>query len=290
MDSCIEYSKYISPMDEIAAYEAIWDIWDNVSYKKIADKFSQYQDCIPSSFVERRTLDFYKREMLDILHNLAFPIGALINNTMDYPDKLKSAEYPLELLYVAGNTNYLYRKGVSVVGTRHPTENGIKRTKKLVRLLVENNLVIYSGLADGIDTTAHRTAIEEGGRTVAVIGTPLNTTYPKRNIELQKELIKNHLVVSQVPFIHYSKQDYRINRTFFPERNKTMSALSDATIIVEAGETSGSLIQAKAALKQGKKLFILQNCFENRTITWPAKFEQKGAIRVREISDILNNI
>ena len=76
------------------------------------------------------------------------------------------------------------------------------------------------------------------------------------------------------------------NRLFFPERNVTMSALTEATVIVEAGETSGTLIQARAALHQGRKLLILESCFQNRALTWPERFEKKGAIRVRDYDDI----
>ena len=87
--------------------------------------------------------------------------------------------------------------------------------------------------------------------------------------------------------MRYKAQGAHVNRFFFPERNKTMSALSEATIIVEASETSGTLTQARAAFDQGRKLFILESNFQNPAITWPAKFEQRGAIRVREIDDIL---
>ena len=93
-------------------------------------------------------------------------------------------------------------------------------------------------------------------------------------------------MISQVPIKRYHEQNFRVNRIFFPERNATMSALSQATIIVEAGETSGSLIQARAALKQGRKLFILDSCFMNSNISWPHKYAEKGAIRVRDIDDI----
>lgn len=90
--------------------------------------------------------------------------------------------------------------------------------------------------------------------------------------------------------IRYSNQDYRLNRFFFPERNKTMSALSLGTIIVEAGETSGSLIQASAALEQNRKLFILDSCFQNSELTWPAKYLGKGAFRINKYQDISSEL
>lgn len=92
--------------------------------------------------------------------------------------------------------------------------------------------------------------------------------------------------MNQVPIWRYSTQDYRSNRLFFPERNATMSALRQATVIVEASDTSGRLAQARAALQQGRKLFILDNCFRNPKLTWPARFEAQGAVRVTGIDDI----
>ncbi len=290
MSILIEYPKFLSPIREIAAYEALWDNWQDASYRKIAIKFADSPGAIPSSFVDDDMIDRYKRDIRMIIEESSISLNVLLNHTLDYPRRLRDAEYPVELLYCVGNLNYLSTSGISVVGTRHPTSEGIIRTKKLVKLLIENNYTIYSGLAEGIDTVAHRTAIECGGRTIGVIGTPLNEVYPKSNLSLQKEIARNHLLVSQVPFIRYTKQDFRVNRGFFPERNKTMSALSLATVIVEAGETSGSLIQARAALKQNRKLFILNNCFENKAITWPEKFEKKGAIRVKDFSDIIENL
>ena len=155
-----------------------------------------------------------------------------------------------------------------------------------MRELVKDGFVIVSGLAKGIDTAAHTAAIALGAPTIAVIGTPLSQTYPKENAELQRTIAENHLLISQVPFVRYSRQTYRGNRLFFPERNVTMSALTEATIIVEAGETSGTLTQARAALAQRRKVFILDSCFRNPALTWPARFQQQGAVRVAEYNDI----
>ena len=124
-----------------------------------------------------------------------------------------------------------------------------------------------------------------GGETVAVIGTPLSTVYPRENADLQRKIAEEYLLISQVPVSRYEKRDFRWNRAFFPERNATMSALSVATVIVEAGETSGALIQARHALQQGRKLFILENCF-HRGLEWPERLEAQGAVRVREYRDI----
>lgn len=285
-----ESRRYLSPMTEMAAYEALWVGWRDISYRKIALKFANSPEASPSSFVEDDIIEKYRNEIIGIAKKFSVSMNVLLNHTYDYPAKLRDAEYPVELLYAMGNLEYLHTRGISVVGTRHPSTEGVSRTRKLVKMLVENDFTIYSGLAEGIDAAAHTAAIRYGGRTVAVIGTPLDIAYPKSNASLQEMIAQKHLVISQVPFLRYKSQDFRINRGFFPERNKTMSALSEATVIVEAGETSGSLIQANAALKQGRKLFILNNCFENKAITWPQRLEKKGAIRVREFNDIISNL
>jgi DNA processing protein len=148
------------------------------------------------------------------------------------------------------------------------------------------DVTVVSGLAAGIDTAAHAGALMAGGRSFAVIGTPISECYPKQNLRLQEYLASTQLVVSPVPFVRYSKQGPRLNRFFFPERNKVMSALTEATVIVEASETSGTLVQARAALDQGRKLFIMDNCFERTDITWPRRFLERGAIRLSEFEQL----
>jgi DNA processing protein len=152
--------------------------------------------------------------------------------------------------------------------------------------LVKRGFTVVSGLATGIDTAAHTAAIDAGGHTIAVIGTPIGTYYPKENEALQRGIAAEHLLISQVPVLRFASQHVPQNKLFFPERNVTMSALTEGTIIVEASGISGVLAQARAALHQNRKLFILNSCFERDDITWPANFEKRGAIRVHDLSDI----
>ena len=192
----------------------------------------------------------------------------------------------MELLYFQGNWDLTASRCVAIVGTRTPSEDGLRRTAKLSRLFTENGFTVVSGLAQGVDTAAHTAAIEAGGRTIAVLGTPITACYPPANIDLQKRIADQFLVISQVPIVRYSRQGPQGNRLFFPERNATMSALTEATVIVEAGNTSGTLIQARHALQQRRKLFILESCFRNPQLIWPAKFLERGAIRVTEFEEI----
>jgi DNA processing protein len=281
----------LSPQREMGAYEALWE-QEKSSFKIIADMIrnapgSNLSDLVGVEQAEeaaQKVKAHFERHHIE-------HFGVRINGTFDYPQKLRDAANPVEFLYFQGLWDLAdASNSVAVVGTRKPSEEAIKRCRKLVKGLVSNGYVIASGLAAGIDTAAHTAAIAEGGRTFAVLGTPISKSYPSENAALQREIAKDHLVISQVPILRYLRQGIAGNRLFFPERNVTMSALTQATIIVEAGETSGTLIQARAALKQGRKLFILDSCFNNTAISWPEKFAKLGAIRVRELNDILSNL
>lgn len=281
----------IEPSKEMGAYEALWTR-EGITFKKIAEFFSGHQGRTPAELVAPEDIERAASEVLQHFEKAGIEdFGVTVHGTASYPDKLRDAKYPIEFYYHQGNQELAFtHKSVAVVGARKPSEDGLKRTRKLVRLLAQHDFTIFSGLAEGVDTEAHKTAIRAGGRTVAVIGTPLTEVYPKANRGLQKHIADEHLVVSQVPVLRYANQNYQWNRLFFPERNATMSALADATVIVEASETSGTLIQARAALYQGRKLFILDSCFQNPNITWPERFAKRGAVRVRDFEDILREL
>lgn len=282
--------RAISPLREMGAYEALWAKTET-SFSSLARKFREAPDLLPSDFVAEYEAKYFADIVLQMLRDSGVKqFGIRVYRAGEYPRKLRDAEDPVELLYFRGWWDLVETRSVAVVGTREPSAQAVERTSKLVSLLVNDKFTIVSGLARGIDTAAHEAAIRAGGKTIAVIGTPLTHSYPKENADLQKRIANDFLVVSQVPVYRYSKQDFRRNRGFFPERNKTMSALTEATIIVEAGQTSGTLIQARAALKQRRKLFILDNCFRNPSLSWPREFESKGAIRVKEYEDIRKSL
>jgi DNA processing protein len=282
--------RAISPLKEMGAYEALW-AKEDTTFASLAAMFRESPDSLPSSFVTDYEAKYFSDVVLGMLRDKGIrQFGIRVNRAGEYPKKLRDAEDPVELLYHRGWWDLVETRSVAVVGTRQPSPEALKNTSRLARLLVEDGFTIVSGLARGIDTAAHMASIEAGGKTIAVIGTPLTHSYPRENAALQERIASDFLVVSQVPVYRYSKQDYRRNRGFFPERNKTMSALTEATIIVEAGQTSGTLIQARAALKQGRKLFILEGSFRNSSLTWPHEFESRGAVRVKGYRDIRRNL
>jgi DNA processing protein len=280
-------SPPISPLREMGAYEAMW-AQQNATFKTIADCFRKNPGSIPSELVTEDEIDKTLQVVLEKINQAKIKdYGVRVHGSEDYPERLRDAVHPIEFFYYQGWWDLIESpKRVAIVGSRNPSDEGIRRTKKIVKLLVEAGYTIISGLAKGIDTVAHTTTIKVGGNTVAVIGTPITEFYPAENKELQDFIAKNYLLISQVPIWRYSQQNYKWNRLFFPERNATMSALTQATIIVEASETSGTLIQARAALHQGRKLFILDSCFRNPNLTWPQRFQKQGAIRVTDFDDI----
>lgn len=282
-------SPISAPIDaalEIGAYEALW-CEHNASFKSIAERFRHSPGSRPSHLVpENQARDVGTQVLNKLRERTRQRFDIRIHGEWEYPKRLRDAADPIELLYIQGAWDLVTLPAVAVVGTRKPSDLGIERTQSLARKLVADGFTVVSGLAEGVDTAAHEAAIAAGGRTIGVIGTPLGQVYPKANAALQEQIARDHLLISQVPVMRYDAQNFRSNRFFFPERNKLMSALTEATIIVEAGETSGTLVQAREAIRQGRKLFIMNSCFERPDLTWPTRFEKQGAIRIHSYADV----
>ena len=283
-------AKAVSPLHEMGAYEALW-IAPETTFKSLAERFARRPGSVPSDFVTSDDAEACASFVMRRFTEAGVErFGVRVHGAGEYPPQLRDAAHPVELLYYQGWWDLADSPSVAVVGTRRPSSQGLARVRRLVRALVADDYTVVSGLAAGIDRMAHETAIQEGGRTIGVIGTPLSHAYPKENSELQRRIAAQFLVISQVPLKRYEAQDYRLNRLFFPERNVTMSALTKATLIVEAGDTSGTLIQARAALAQGRKVLLLDSCFRNPRITWPARFARLGAVRVQTYDDIKRHL
>lgn len=277
--------------DEMLAYETLWAM-QGKTLKSIAQMFSEHP-VLPSKLLKVASDMFEVPELQmkvqDYL-NTKSGFSICLNGTSQYPQALRDSRYPVELFYYKGNLELLNTPCISVVGSRQCSDEGKLRAARLARGLAKQGYTVISGLALGVDTAALTTSTSEGGSVIGVIGTPIDQYYPKENIELQDSIAQNHLLISQVPFYRYNTEPFKNKRVYFPQRNETMSALSAATIIVEAGETSGTLTQARAAIHQRRKLFILNSCFENEKLSWPRKYEEKGAIRVRDFDDIFLNL
>src|SRR5271157_5255077 len=189
---------------------------------------------------------------------------------------------PSKLFLSGGKSIPLLGPRVAIVGSRKASSQGILLTQEIASFLARKSVIIVSGLAEGIDTAAHEAAIRQGGSTVAVLGTPLDKFYPAKNGGLQKIIMRDHWAISQFPV------GYPTEPKNFVIRNRTMALISDASIIVEAGETSGSLHQGWEALRLGRPLFISKQITSDASLRWPKKMMEYGAVELTEFEEIID--
>ena len=189
-----------------------------------------------------------KRE-LDRINDLRIKITTLWDS--DYPELLKNIYDPPLLLYYKGDISELDKFSIAIVGTRNPTEYGKLQTQKITSDLVSQNITITSGLARGIDSIAHSSALKSNGRTIAVIGSGLNKIYPPENKKLFEEISEQGVVFSEY------KPDTKAEAGNFPQRNRIISGLSLGCIVVESGIPGGALLTAQFALDQNREVFAV---------------------------------
>ncbi len=189
----------------------------------------------------------------------------------DYPENLRTVHDRPPLIFIAGRLHPEDTRAVAVIGSRRASPDGLERARTLTKALVDSRYTIVSGLAAGIDTAAHMTALEGGGQTVAVIGTGLEHSYPAQNADLQRRIADEGAVVSQFwPEAGPSRQT-------FPARNAVMSGLSLATVIVEASQTSGARIQARHALGHGRPVLLISSLLDQ---PWARQLSERPGTHV----------
>lgn len=204
----------------------------------------------------------------------------------EYSEKLKAINDPPFGLFYKGNIELLnYKKSVAIVGTRSATTYGLNIAKKIASLLAKENVTIISGLASGIDSSAHIGGIE-GGKTIAVLGTGPDIIFPSENKELHLKILeKNNLIISEYP------PKTPGTPWNFPQRNRIISALSDAVIIIEGDIQSGAMITARFAIKQGKPLFALPGPIDLSTSNGPNLLIKSGVAELlTSVNDVLEKI
>ncbi|MFB6291167.1 MAG: DNA-processing protein DprA [Candidatus Bipolaricaulia bacterium] len=199
----------------------------------------------------------------------------------EYPDSLRTIDKPPPVLYVKGDYEKDDQLGVAMVGTRKNTNYGKKVAKKLASQLVREGLTLVSGMARGIDTYSHKSALATGGRTVAVMGTGFDHTYPKSNANLMRKIADNGAVITEFPF------EQRPTKWTFPQRNRVISGLTRGTIVVEAPESSGALITAHDALSQGREVFAVPGDVRRPTMKGTHGLIKDGAKLVEDASDVV---
>ena len=209
----------------------------------------------------------------------------LQKNENNYPILLKNIKNAPQELYIAGNINCIELPCVTVIGSRNMSEYGRKMTEKIVKELTLAGMCIVSGLAIGVDSVAHRTCLQNGGKTIAVLGSGLNKVYPKENIGLFNDIINcGGCVISE------QEPNQEANKIFFPARNRIVSGLSLGTVVIEATYRSGTSITAKFALEQGRKLFCLPNMIGQKNSAGTINLIKNGAIMVTKASEIIDQL
>ena len=199
----------------------------------------------------------------------------------DYPSPLRDLPDPPATLWALGNMAMLAPPVVAIVGTRRATPYGERITHALASALARSGACIVSGLARGVDATAHRAALAEGGRTVAVLGTGVDVPYPVGHRALHAEISARGLVISE------RSPGSRAIRGCFPRRNRIIAALADVTIVVEAGVTSGALITARHALELGRDVAAVPGPIDAPASAGSNDLLRDGAILIASVADAL---
>jgi DNA processing protein len=200
----------------------------------------------------------------------------------EYPKQLLEIHDPPIALYVQGSIESRDKHAIAVVGTRRPTHYGREAAAMLTGQLVRSGFVVISGLAQGIDTVAHETALKSNGRTLAVLGGGLDHLYPPSNAELAQRISEHGAVLTEFPF---GRQP---DKTTFPMRNRIVSGLSLGVLVVEAGSSSGALITANQALEQGRSVFAVPGRIDSHASAGTNGLIKSGARLVTDIEDILH--
>jgi DNA processing protein len=208
----------------------------------------------------------------------------LILGTPDYPPPLAPVDDPPHLLYLRGNLITQDANAVGIVGSRHCTDYGRRAAARLAAGLVRAGFTIVSGLARGIDGVAHDAALKAGGRTIAVLAGGLSRIYPPEHAGLAKAIVESGALLSE------ASMDQDPQAGMFPARNRIISGLSRAVVIVEAAERSGALITATHAAEQGRTVFAVPGAIDNDASAGTNALIRDGAILVRGVDDILEEL
>jgi DNA processing protein len=201
-----------------------------------------------------------------------------------YPELLKKIYDPPILLYVKGKLPKSLEKTIAIVGMRNPSQYGKSVAEQLAQQMAERGICVVSGLARGIDSYAHRGALQGQGRTIAVFGCGLDTVYPPENIKLAEAISKEGALVSE-----FSMKTEPL-AGHFPRRNRIISGLSAGTVVVEAGERSGALITAFMALDQGREVFAVPGSIRSYRSKGTHRLIREGAKLVEDVGDVLAEI
>ncbi|QXM06158.1 DNA-processing protein DprA [Crassaminicella indica] len=283
-----EYMVWLHSIDGIGnkTLENLLKIFGSAEniFKAPIEKFNQFRGinkAIVNNIVKNRN-PYYINELMNKIkkHNIEI-IG---RNSKEYPENLKNIYNPPYLLYKKGTILKKDENAIAIVGSRKASSYGKYVAYKLASDLAKKGIVVISGMAYGVDTMAHKGALEHGGRTIAVLGCGLDTCYPKANYHLMLEIEKSGAVISE-----YSIETKPLPGNF-PVRNRIISGMSKGVIVVEASINSGSLITVEFALEQGREVFAIPGNINSSLSAGTNKLIKEGAKLVTDIEDVLEEL
>src|SRR5882672_11301896 len=262
--------------------------------RKLVERFANVQDIFHASLTELEAQNLQAQsaqhialgKSLEVAHDefaraVAANVQILCRDDAAWPERINEIYDPPLVLFVRGNSALLARPGIAVIGTRHPTPYGIGMAERLACDLAARGLVIFSGLARGVDTAGHRGAIVARGNTVAVFGTGVDEIYPKQNARLVEQLLAlGGAVISEFPLSTFPAPQN------FPIRNRIISGISVGVLVVEAAEYSGTRITSRCALEQNREVFAVPGNVTNKNSWGPNTLIKQGAKLVATWEDI----
>lgn len=270
----------------------------NVTYKRLINRFGSAQ----------KVFDAGKKRISEIPSITADKVGAIVSfnswesvkeqikkvqdsgvkilsiEDKEYPQRLKKIYDLPPVLYLKGDFAEVDKLPVAVVGSRHPSTYGSLSAERIASGLARKGITVVSGMAMGIDSKAHRTALNAGGRTIAVLGSGIDVIYPSENKSLYSDIIKNGVVMSEFSL------GTRPEPSNFPRRNRIISGLSLGVVVVEATEKSGALITAKLAIDQNREVFAVPGNIDSARSQGTNKLIQDGAKLIESVDDIMEEL
>ncbi|MEI0489029.1 DNA-processing protein DprA [Brachyspira pulli] len=260
-------------------YESVENIFE--------DKEENIKELLEKKF-KSQISNFDKNEILDKANIIVekskdYGIGILSLFDEDYPFNLKQIDNPPYILYYKGDLKKLRRNSIAIVGTREPTNESRKYSFELASKLSSLNISVVSGMAKGVDREAHLGAISSLVNTVAVLGNGIDTVYPSENLQIYNKLVEKGIIVSE---FEIGRKPDRMN---FPRRNRIISGLSYAVVMVEAASKSGALITVDYALNQGRDVYIAPYDEKNNAYFGNHKLYKDGAKIAYSFIDILED-
>lgn len=235
---------------------------------------------LPSKLVKSALTAFYDQQAEAKITRIKKQCQIISFFDQVYPQKLREIYRPPLILFAQGNLKLLQENVITIVGSRQATDYSQLVLNKIVPQLVKSNFVIASGLAMGVDVMAHSATLNNGGKTIAVIGNGLNHFYPERNSQIQRQIINEGLVLSEY-LPDTPPRPFR-----FPERNRILAGIANSVIVTEAKEKSGSLITANIALQENRNIYAVPGPINSQLSIGPNKLIAAGATPITDFSSL----